>query len=210
MIALGSNALRRSKEFFFLAIPSALLICLNICSCHYFVPYGIGVTVSTWVSNELGAGRPREAREAVCAAIVLALADAILLSSVLFCFRHVLGFAFSNEMEVVHSVAKIVPLLCLSVSVDVFLGVLCGIVRGSGWQKIGAITNLVAYYAVGIPVALLFGFGLNFNGKGLWIGILAGSTLQTITLALLTAFTNWEKQFLTSAFYLLFYQSGIE
>lgn len=37
-----------------------------------------------------------------------------------------LGFAFSNEMEVVHSVAKIVPVLCLSFSVDGFLGVLCG------------------------------------------------------------------------------------
>lgn len=79
------------------------------------------------------------------------------------------------------------------------------ITRGSGWQKIGAITNLVAYYAVGIPVALLFGFGLNFNGKGLWIGILTGSTLQTITLALLTAFTNWEKQVLNSVLYLLLF-----
>ncbi|KAG4401927.1 hypothetical protein GLYMA_02G089900v4 [Glycine max] len=174
-IALGSNALRSIKEFFFLAIPSALMIC-------------------TRVSNELGARRPQAAREAVFAVIVLAFTDAVVFSSVLFCFRHVLGFAFSNEMEVVHYVAKIVPVLCLSFMVDGFLGVLCGIVRGSGWQKIGAITNLVAYYAVGIPVSLLFGFGLNFNGKGLWIGILTGSTLQTIILALLTAFTNWEKQ----------------
>lgn len=41
------------------------------------------------------------------------------------------------------------------------------IVRGSRLQKIGAISNLVAYYAVGIPVSLVFGFGLNFYGKGL-------------------------------------------
>ncbi|KAG5051246.1 hypothetical protein JHK87_003444 [Glycine soja] len=204
-IALGSNALRSIKEFFFLAIPSALMICLNICTLHYFIPYGTGAAVSTRVSNELGARRPQAAREAVFAVIVLAFTDAVVFSSVLFCFRHVLGFAFSNEMEVVHYVAKIVPVLCLSFMVDGFLGVLCGIVRGSGWQKIGAITNLVAYYAVGIPVSLLFGFGLNFNGKGLWIGILTGSTLQTIILALLTAFTNWEKQVLNSVLYLLFY-----
>ncbi|KAG4926125.1 hypothetical protein JHK87_051665 [Glycine soja] len=55
------------------------------------------------------AGRPQAAREAVFAVIVLTFTDAIVFSSVLFCFRHVLGFAFSNEMEVVHSVAKIVP-----------------------------------------------------------------------------------------------------
>lgn len=41
------------------------------------------------------------------------------------------------------------------------------IVRGSRLQKMGAISNLVAYYAVGIPVSLVFGFGLNFYGKGL-------------------------------------------
>ncbi|KAJ1443213.1 Multi antimicrobial extrusion protein [Sesbania bispinosa] len=222
-ISLGTNALRNVKEFFFLAIPSALMvclewwsfellvilagllpnpqletsvlsICLNICTLHYFIPYGIGAAVSTRVSNELGAGKPQAARDAVRAVIVVAIIEAIILSSVLFCFRHVLGFAFSNEMEVVHSVAKIVPLLCLSVSVDSLLGVLCGVARGGGWQKIGAVTNLIAYYAVGIPVALLLGFVLSLNGKGLWIGILTASTLQTILLAILTAFTNWEKQ----------------
>ncbi|RDX99653.1 Protein DETOXIFICATION 8, partial [Mucuna pruriens] len=111
-----------------------------------------------------------------------------------------------NDMEVVHSVAKIIPLLCLSINVDAFLGVLCvrfivlscvlnesGIVRDSGWWQTRVIANLVAYYAVGISVALLFGFGLNFNGHSLWIGILVGSILQTITLALLIIFTNWEK-----------------
>jgi len=32
------------------------------------------------------------------------------------------------------------------------------------------------------------------RGKGLWIGILVGSTLQTIVLALVTFFTNWEQE----------------
>lgn len=99
---------------------------LNICNLHYFIAYGIGAAVSTRVSNELGAGKPQAAREAVLSVIVLALADAIVLTSVLFCSRHVLGFAFSHEMEVINSVANIVPLLCLSVSVDSFLGVLSG------------------------------------------------------------------------------------
>ncbi|MED6142993.1 hypothetical protein PIB30_002817 [Stylosanthes scabra] len=222
-IVLGRNALRSIKEFFQLAIPSALMvclewwsfellvilagllpnpeletsvlsICLNICTTHYYIPYGVGAAISTRVSNELGAGNPEGARGAVRAVVVLAFAEAILVSSALFCLRHVLGYAFSNEIEVVHYVAKIVPLLCLSVSVDSFLGILSGIARGSGWQKIGACTNLGAYYIVGIPVAILLGFVLTFDGKGLWIGILTGSTLQAIILSSITAFTNWEKQ----------------
>lgn len=222
-IVIGMIPLSSIKEFFFLAIPSALMvclewwsfellvilggllpnpqlqtsvlsICLNLCNLHFFIPYGVGAAVSTRVSNELGAGKPKEARDAIFAVIILATLDAIILSSALFCCRHVLGFAFSNDLEVVHSVAKIVPLLCLSVCVDSFLGVLSGVARGAGWQKIGAVTNLLAYYAIGIPVALLLGFVLKLNAKGLWIGILTGSTTQTLVLALLTAFTKWEKQ----------------
>ncbi|KAJ7975781.1 Protein DETOXIFICATION [Quillaja saponaria] len=173
---------------------SVLSICLNTTTLHYFIPYGVGAAASTRVSNELGAGNHRAAQEAVRAVVVLGIAEAILVSSALFCFRHLLGYTYSNEKEVVDNVAEMVPLLCLSVSVDSLLGVLSGVARGSGWQEVGAYVNLGAYYIVGIPVAALLGFGFDFKGKGLWVGILTGSSLQAILLALITAFTNWQTQ----------------
>lgn len=54
--------------------------------------------------------------------------------------------------------------------------------------------NLGAYYLVGIPAALLLGFVLHLNGKGLWSGLVAGTIVQSISLSLVTGFTNWEKQ----------------
>jgi MATE family multidrug resistance protein len=39
-----------------------------------------------------------------------------------------------------------------------------GIVRGCGFQKIGAYVNLSAYYLVGIPAALCFAFVYNLGG----------------------------------------------
>ncbi|RDX99361.1 Protein DETOXIFICATION 8, partial [Mucuna pruriens] len=205
-----SNALRISKKFFFLAFPSVSMLCLhlyvatsfyfnilkwwsfellvilvgllpnpnlklrfcqsdmflhdliinlNICNLHYFITYEISATISTRFQMK---GKPQATQEAICSILVLALTDAIILNSVLFFFCF-------NDMEVVHFVAKIIPLLCLFVSVDAFLGT-------------RAIVNLVTS-----------SFGLNFNGRDLWIGILTRSTLQTITFALLTTFTNWEK-----------------
>ena len=38
-----------------------------------------------------------------------------------------------------------------------------GVVRGIGWQRAGAIANLGAYYAVGLPVALFLGFKCRLN-----------------------------------------------
>ncbi|XP_019238345.1 PREDICTED: protein DETOXIFICATION 9 [Nicotiana attenuata] len=72
--------------------------------------------------------------------------------------------------------------------------VLSGVATGSGWQHIGAYVNLGAYYLVGIPASLLMGFSLNWKEKGLWSGLLIGSTVQTILLSFITAFTDWEKQ----------------
>ncbi|KAI4352162.1 hypothetical protein L6164_006440 [Bauhinia variegata] len=193
-IVFSTDALLHIKEFFCLAIPSALMVCYNMLAMHFNIPYGIGAAASTRVSNELGAGRPQAARGAVHAVVVIGITEAIVVCSAMFCFRHTLGYAFSDEKEVVDYVADIIPLLCLSVGVDSVLVILCGIVRGSGWQKIGACINLGAYYGVGTPVSVLLAFVLHLRGKGLWIGTLTGASVQAIILGFMTAFTNWEKQ----------------
>lgn len=54
--------------------------------------------------------------------------------------------------------------------------------------------NLGAYYLVGIPMGLCFGFYLQLKAKGLWMGTLSGSVLQVIILALVTALTDWKKE----------------
>jgi MATE family multidrug resistance protein len=69
-----------------------------------------------------------------------------------------------------------------------------GIARGCGWQHIGASINLGAYYFAGIPVAILLCFIFHLRGKGLWIGVLTGSTVQATLLGLITSLTNWKKQ----------------
>ncbi|KAH0718574.1 hypothetical protein KY285_014605 [Solanum tuberosum] len=69
-----------------------------------------------------------------------------------------------------------------------------GVARGSGWQIIGAYVNLGAFYLVGIPVAAVLCFLVNLKAKGLWIGLLAGSAIQAISLSLILVFTDWQKQ----------------
>ncbi|KAG5077521.1 hypothetical protein JHK82_056216 [Glycine max] len=173
---------------------SVLSICLSITTTIYTIPEAIGSAASTRVSNALGAGSPQSARVSVSAAMTLAVSEAILVSSIIFASRQVLGYVFSNEQDVVDYVTDMVPLLSISVIVDTLHGTLSGIARGCGWQHIGAYVNLGAYYVVGIPMAAILGFWLQLRGKGLWIGILTGAFCQTIMLSLITSCTNWEKQ----------------
>ncbi|KAK8606678.1 hypothetical protein V6N13_052443 [Hibiscus sabdariffa] len=173
---------------------SVLSICMTITALHFFVPYGISAAASTRVSNELGAGNPEAARLAVIVATIIGLIEPIIVAIVLFSWRHAFGYIFSNEEAVVNYIAEIIPLLCISVFMDSLQAVLSGVARGTGWQHIGAYVNLGAYYLVGIPVAALLCFVANLRGKGLWTGIVSGTTVQALVLALVTASTNWHKQ----------------
>ncbi|XWS30762.1 hypothetical protein CRYUN_Cryun23aG0017300 [Craigia yunnanensis] len=173
---------------------SVLSICLSSSSLHYNIPFGISIAASTRISNELGAGNPQAAQITTFIAVVLTLVETVIASTMLFCCRHVFGYAYSNEKDMVTKFTQIVPLVCLSFIMDGLHAVACGIVRGTGRQHIGAYANLAAYYLVGIPAGVLCGFVLHLRGKGLWVGMLTGSGVQGIFLAFVIAFTNWKKQ----------------
>ncbi|RDX64452.1 Protein DETOXIFICATION 14, partial [Mucuna pruriens] len=175
-------------------LETAVLLVLNITTLIYFIPYAVGASASTRVSNELGAGNPKIAKGAVLVVVILGVAGAVIVSTLFFSFRHILGYAYCNDKQVVDYVANMAPLLCVSVTADSLIGAFSGIARGGGFQEIGAYVNLGAYYLVGIPMGLLLGFHLQLRAKGLWMGTLSGSVLQVIILATVTALTDWQKE----------------
>ncbi|TXG57269.1 hypothetical protein EZV62_018582 [Acer yangbiense] len=222
-VPLSMELFQGIGEFFRLAIPSAFMICLewwsfefltllsgvlpnpkletsvlSVClstlTTLYTIPEGLGAAASTRVSNELGAGNHRAAQTAVRSVMLLTVLETILVSSVLFASRHVFGYVFSNEKEVVDYVTAMAPFLCLCIVLNGLQAVLSGIARGCGWQDMGAYVNLLAYYVFGIPVAAILGFWLHMRGQGLWIGILVGAFVQTVLLSIITSYLNWKKQ----------------
>ncbi|XP_057784048.1 protein DETOXIFICATION 14-like isoform X2 [Salvia miltiorrhiza] len=173
---------------------SVLSICLLISSLHYFIPYSVGAAASTRVSNELGAGCPERARASVYAAGFLSIAEAIVACTFLLSLGNIVGYAFSNEKEVVEYLRDIIPFVCLLLAMDCIQAVLSGVARGCGWQHLGAYVNLGAYYLVGLPAAATLGFAFHWRGKGLWLGLNMGSVVQSMLLSLVTCSTNWRKQ----------------
>ncbi|KAF3652968.1 putative eukaryotic translation initiation factor 5-like [Capsicum annuum] len=103
---------------------SVLSICLTVASSHYFLPFSLGAGASTRVSNELGAGN--YAKMTVRAALTISMTDAVISSTVLFCCRHVVGYAFSNEKEVGDYLSVMTPFLCLLIVSDCIQAMLSG------------------------------------------------------------------------------------
>ncbi|KAG2253471.1 hypothetical protein Bca52824_083607 [Brassica carinata] len=227
-VFISMEAFGQMRTFFSLAVPSALMICLEwsafeililisgvlpnskletsgnaktyfflatlyvtSSSLHYNLASAIGAAASTNVANELGAGNLVAAKASAFVAIMIAAVESSSVSFALFMSSNIWGYAYSNVPEVIHYAAEITPVLCISIVMDSLSASLTGVVRGSGKQKTGAYVNIAAFYIIGIPIGLLFCFMLDFKVKGLWIGVLTGCTVQTITLFLITTFTKW-------------------
>ncbi|WCJ36135.1 MATE efflux family protein [Euphorbia peplus] len=173
---------------------SMMSISINTSSVVFRIPYGLGNAVSTRVSNELGAGRPYAARLAVQIVIFLAVIEGLISSLIFMGIRGVWGYLYTNEKEVVVYMASVMPVLVTSNFMDGMQAVLSGAARGCGWQKIGALVNFIAYYPVGLPIAIALTFVFHFGGKGLWMGIISGSFLQAVLLLAITLRTDWQHQ----------------
>ncbi|XP_073364152.1 protein DETOXIFICATION 19-like isoform X1 [Aegilops tauschii subsp. strangulata] len=188
MITYGLSAAVRyvRSQFsssFFVAVSTA-------CS---FLSFIVCAFCSTRVSNEIGAGNVDTAKNAVAVTLKLSVFLA-------FSFVLLLGFGhglwarlFSGSEVIAAEFAAITPLMMVSIVLDSAQGILSGVARGCGWQHLAAITNLVAFYFIGLPLAILFAFKLNFYTKGLWSGLICGLTCQTGTLVVITARTKWAK-----------------
>lgn len=160
----------------------------------YGFVYLIGFLLSVRVSNELGAGRPQAARLAACAAVLLVATEGVVAAIVLISVRKLWGYCYSTEEEVVEYVAEMLVLLAGSHFLDGIQSVLSGTARGCGWQKIGAVVNLGAYYLFGIPAGVILAFVYHIGGKGLWLGITLALFAQALLLFVVTLQTNWEKE----------------
>ncbi|CAL1358525.1 unnamed protein product [Linum trigynum] len=173
---------------------SVLSISLNTCAMIFMIPMGFSAAVSTRVSNELGAGRPRTAILAVYVALAMVMTEGILVGIVLVSGRSIWGHLYSTEERVVKYVAEMLLLIAAFHLFDAIQVVLSGICRGCGRQKLGAIVNLGAYYMIGIPCSVVLAFVYHMGGKGLWTGIMVALIFQALFLSIMTITTSWEKE----------------
>ncbi|RLM99419.1 protein DETOXIFICATION 16-like [Panicum miliaceum] len=173
---------------------SVLSICLNTGSLLFMIPFGLCTAISTRVSNELGAGQPHAAKLATRVVMCIAMSAGLVLASTMILLRNFWGYMYSNEPEVITYIAKLIPVLAISFFTDGLHSSLSGVLIGCGEQKVGARVNLGAFYMVGVPMAVLLAFVLHLNGMGLWLGIVCGSLTKLVLLMWITLRINWEKE----------------
>ncbi|CAK9316226.1 unnamed protein product [Citrullus colocynthis] len=176
-----------------LALDS-LSICMNIFGCVYMISVGFNAAASVRVSNELGSGNPKSASFSVLVVVAISTIVSIVCAVLVLVFRDVISYVFTGGEVVAAAVSDLCPLLALTLLLNGIQPVLTGVAVGCGWQAFVAYVNVGCYYMVGVPLGALLGFYFNFGAKGIWVGLMGGTFMQTVILVWVTWRTDWNKE----------------
>ncbi|KAM0987561.1 hypothetical protein COP2_011926 [Malus domestica] len=171
-----------------------LSICMNILGWTVMVAMGMNAAISVRVSNELGAAHPRTAKFSLVVAVITSFLIGAILSLILIISRDKYPALFSSDSEVKALVKQLTPLLATCIVINNIQPVLSGVAIGAGWQAAVAYVNVTCYYVIGVPLGLIFGYKLDWGVRGIWIGMLLGTILQTCVLFIMVYKTNWNKE----------------
>lgn len=176
-----------------LALDS-LSICTTVSGWVFMISVGFNAAASVRVSNELGARNPKSASFSVVVVTLISLIISVIMAVVVLAIRDIISYAFTDGEEVAAAVSDLCPLLALSIVLNGIQPVLSGVAVGCGWQTFVAYVNVGCYYGIGIPLGSVLGFYFKLGAKGIWVGMLAGTVLQTIILVWVTFRTDWNKE----------------
>ncbi|CAK7327778.1 unnamed protein product [Dovyalis caffra] len=121
---------------------SVIAICVNTQDIAYMCTSGLSATVSTRVSNELGAGNPDKAKHAMAMTLKLSVLLALLIVLSLAIGHDVWAGFFSDDLSIIKAFASMTPFLAISIALDAFQVVVSGFKDPTFGLWIGLICGL--------------------------------------------------------------------
>ena len=157
-------------------------VVLNIVGLIFMVPFGLASAAAVRVGHAVGRQDAAGARRAGWAALAIATV-AMLLSAALFALapRWLISL-FTRDAGVIELGIGLLAVAAVFQLFDGVQAVATGALRGLGNTQIAMFVNLVAHWALGLPVAYALCFSYGYGVQGLWMGlafglIFAGSVL---------------------------------
>ncbi|XP_051137910.1 protein DETOXIFICATION 35 isoform X2 [Andrographis paniculata] len=172
----------------------SLSICMNVNGWESMIFIGINAAISVRVSNELGSGHPRATKYSIYATVFQSLLIGLICMIIILLARNHFSIIFTNSKVMQQAVARLSPLLGLTMLLNSVQPVVSGVAVGGGWQSLVAYINLACYYILGLPLGYVLGYIANLGVAGLWGGMIFGTAMQTLLLLVVLYRTNWEKE----------------
>ncbi|XP_054610921.1 multidrug and toxin extrusion protein 1 isoform X2 [Dunckerocampus dactyliophorus] len=168
-------------------------VMVEISAITYMFPLGVQAAACVRVGNALGAGDTARAILSCKVALILTGLLAVFQGVVIVSSKSVLGYIFTSDENITAIVSNNLSIYTFLQFFDSVLCVCSGILVGCGMQKIAAVSNLVSYYCIGLPVGVALMFAARLRIFGLWLGLLTCVCLEACFFLILIYKLNWKK-----------------
>ncbi|KAG2439264.1 hypothetical protein HXX76_004625 [Chlamydomonas incerta] len=177
---------------------AAASISFNLYGLLYMVFAAFSTTTSTAVGNALGSGSASAARNAALTSLFAAPAMWMIVATLLIepHSQHALALIFTDGSDPA-LMGHLRRMLVLVAALELFDGsqvVMTGVIQGAGKQRLGVLVNVVAFYVVAIPTALLLAFRLGWGVEGMYMGMLLGPAIQAVSYVYIIARLDWKAE----------------
>lgn len=154
------------------SVLSAHQIAVGLASFTFMGALGVGGATAVRVGHAVGAGRsPKRS-----GLVGLGLGAAVMsVGALVFALvpKTLIG-VFTTDPEVIEIGARLLRIASLFALFDGIQAVASGALRGAGDVRFPFLANVGAHWFIGLPIALVLGFGLDLGAVGLWWGLTAG------------------------------------
>ena len=159
----------------------------QLAALFFMVPLAIGQATTIRVGHDAGAGRRADTLRAGLTPVILATGVCLASTAVLLASAEPLARMFINPLDgaIETVVALAVPMILVVALFQLFDGlqaVLASALRGLNDTKFPAVLSLLAYWGVGVPMAVAAASPLGLGPVGAWWGVLLGLMAATIML----------------------------
>jgi multidrug resistance protein, MATE family len=149
-------------------------IALNAASLTFMVPLGISAAGAVRVGQAIGRNDPGAASRAGWTALLLGTGFmAVAALAFVAAPRAIMG-AFTDEPRVIALGASLLAIAAVFQLFDGLQVVATGVLRGAGDTRTPMLCNLLAHWALGLPIGYGLGVAWGFGVSGLWVGLSAG------------------------------------
>lgn len=146
-------------------------IAMNAASMTFMVPLGLGSAAAVRVGHAVGRGDARAASRAGWTAIALGGAFMASAGLCFITFPRQFARAYTPDQSVIDTVVSLLWIAALFQLFDGLQGVTTGALRGLGDTHTAAVTHMVAYWIIGLPVGCWLAFWRDWYAAGMWTGL---------------------------------------
>jgi multidrug resistance protein, MATE family len=163
-------------------VAAAHQVAITMASVTFCVTLGIGAATSVRVGYHIGLGDTPAARHAALVGLMASSAFMVVAAIGFFSVPTWLAHGLTNDPAVIVAAVPLLRICAVFEISDGLQAVASGALRGAGDAHAPLWANLVGHWLLGLPVALLLGFGLHWGAPGLWWGLSLGLTMVALGL----------------------------